>query len=359
MASFWDYISARGLSGAGAPFGVQSPQEDAQNPPGPLDKLVKGMGAAAWNGFTAPGNALNSTPDNPVTTSQMIAPAANLASMVTLGAGAAPAEANSVNMGIRAYHGSPYDFDKFDISKIGTGEGAQAYGHGLYFAENPGVAKAYKDMLAPGKGADPIDTAQRVLDHFNGDRQAAISELNTRLANLSNTTASSISPFGVQSITQAKQILESGQHIGGRMYEVNINADPAQFLDWDKPIGQQAQSLLTPERLAQMNQFNAKWKQPPVDPAKLTGEDFYSHLSQPVSGQPGNDLLASKQLQGSGVPGIKYLDAGSRAAGDGSRNYVVFNPSIIDILKKWGLAGMAGGGAATLGANTKAPMLNM
>ena len=39
--------------------------------------------------------------------------------------------------GIRAYHGSPYDFEKFDISKIGTGEGAQAYGHGLYFAENP------------------------------------------------------------------------------------------------------------------------------------------------------------------------------------------------------------------------------
>ena len=35
--------------------------------------------------------------------------------------------------GIRAYHGSPYDFPAFDISKIGTGEGAQAYGHGLYF----------------------------------------------------------------------------------------------------------------------------------------------------------------------------------------------------------------------------------
>src|SRR6185312_26485 len=38
--------------------------------------------------------------------------------------------------GIRAFHGSPYAFDKFDLSKIGTGEGAQAYGHGLYFAQN-------------------------------------------------------------------------------------------------------------------------------------------------------------------------------------------------------------------------------
>src|SRR3990167_5273654 len=50
--------------------------------------------------------------------------------------------------GIRAYHGSPHDFDKFDMSRIGTGEGAQAYGHGLYFAENPRVAKQYRDDLA-------------------------------------------------------------------------------------------------------------------------------------------------------------------------------------------------------------------
>ena len=46
---------------------------------------------------------------------------------------------------ITAYHGSPHDFDRFDLSKIGTGEGAQAYGHGLYFAENEGVAKGYRD----------------------------------------------------------------------------------------------------------------------------------------------------------------------------------------------------------------------
>jgi len=42
--------------------------------------------------------------------------------------------------GIKAYHSSPHDFDRFDLSKIGTGEGAQVYGHGLYFAENPKVS---------------------------------------------------------------------------------------------------------------------------------------------------------------------------------------------------------------------------
>ena len=41
------------------------------------------------------------------------------------------------------WHGSPHKFDKFDSSKIGTGEGAQAYGHGLYLAESPDVARTY------------------------------------------------------------------------------------------------------------------------------------------------------------------------------------------------------------------------
>ncbi|MEB3269991.1 MAG: hypothetical protein VKJ09_15730, partial [Leptolyngbya sp.] len=48
---------------------------------------------------------------------------------------------------LRLFHGSPHDFDRFDMSKIGTGEGAQAYGHGLYFAESPDVARAYRDTI--------------------------------------------------------------------------------------------------------------------------------------------------------------------------------------------------------------------
>ena len=42
--------------------------------------------------------------------------------------------------GIHVYHSSPHDFDKFDLAKIGTGEGAQMYGHGIYAAENPAVS---------------------------------------------------------------------------------------------------------------------------------------------------------------------------------------------------------------------------
>ena len=58
-----------------------------------------------------------------------------------------PAEkkaAEAAEKAIIAYHGSPHSFDKFDISKIGTGEGAQAFGHGLYFAEAEPVAQSYR-----------------------------------------------------------------------------------------------------------------------------------------------------------------------------------------------------------------------
>jgi len=59
-----------------------------------------------------------------------------------------PGGAGGFGSRIRAYHGSPHNFERFDLSKIGTGEGAQVYGHGLYFAENPAVAEDYKQSLS-------------------------------------------------------------------------------------------------------------------------------------------------------------------------------------------------------------------
>ena len=47
-----------------------------------------------------------------------------------------------------AWHGSPHDFDRFDLGAIGTGEGAQVHGWGLYFAANREVSEGYKDFLS-------------------------------------------------------------------------------------------------------------------------------------------------------------------------------------------------------------------
>lgn len=47
-----------------------------------------------------------------------------------------------------AYHGSPHEFDRFSLDHIGSGEGAQVYGWGLYFAGRREVAEYYKRTLA-------------------------------------------------------------------------------------------------------------------------------------------------------------------------------------------------------------------
>jgi len=46
-----------------------------------------------------------------------------------------------------------------------------------------------------------------------------------------------------------------------------------------------------------------------------------------------DDERASMWLLEQGIPGIKYYDAGSRAAGEGTRNFVLFDPEIAKILK--------------------------
>lgn len=50
-------------------------------------------------------------------------------------------------VGMMAYHGTPHNIvGKFDASKIGSGEGGQAYGYGMYFAQNPKVSTEYAKM---------------------------------------------------------------------------------------------------------------------------------------------------------------------------------------------------------------------
>lgn len=46
-----------------------------------------------------------------------------------------------------AWHGTPHDFREFLLEMIGTGEGAQTHGWGLYFAQNREVSEWYKDVL--------------------------------------------------------------------------------------------------------------------------------------------------------------------------------------------------------------------
>jgi hypothetical protein len=83
------------------------------------------------------------------------------------------------------------------------------------------------------------------------------------------------------------------------------------------------------------------------------GRDVHSTLTR---GEYRPDLMASNEgsaaatqaLQEAGIPGIRYLDAGSRGAGEGTHNVVVFDPANMEIIRRYGLAGLMGGGAAAL-----------
>lgn len=57
-------------------------------------------------------------------------------------------EINSQQFDQTAYHGSPHMFEKFDLGAIGTGEGAQAHGWGLYFAKDKKTAELYRERLS-------------------------------------------------------------------------------------------------------------------------------------------------------------------------------------------------------------------
>jgi hypothetical protein len=223
--------------------------------------------------------------------------------------------------GITAYHGSPHDFDKFDLSKIGTGEGAQAYGHGLYFAEAEPVAKKYRDRLSSG---DAVNQFARKLanDYTQEYGSGAVDALKADLARLPSDT------YSAPHIREAINLIENGQSLAGRMYEVRINAEPEQFLDWDKPLGQQSPHIrdsLAPFGLSDdAKSFNI-----------LQGIAEDLRVKNRIAPDRDLGVQVSDVLRDSGLPGIRYLDQGSRAAGEGSRNYVVFDDDLVEILRKY------------------------
>lgn len=129
------------------------------------------------------------------------------------------------------------------------------------------------------------------------------------------------------------------------MYQVKINASPEDFLDWDLPLSQQSEKVR--DTVLSMVPENDRY------PNSLQGKDAVLSLQ---ASQPGKFLDRSEvspMLREAGIPGIKYLDQMSRAAGDGSRNYVVFDDSLIEILKKYGLAGGVLGSSSLFDFNTE------
>jgi hypothetical protein len=256
--------------------------------------------------------------------------------------------------GIKAFHGSPHDFDKFDLSKIGTGEGAQAYGHGLYFAENPQVAQLYRDHLAKstldfgGQRVAPAELSELLWKRSGNNSPEflrgvmdAVHEM-TATGNVPTAPADLARWIGYGPMPQregyafAAGELKKAKTSAGRMYEVDINTTPDRLLDWDKPVSEQPLAIKAANAVLEPAMLEGGWMPKAVSDIVRPSSYMSRYKSEELP----------QVLRNVGVDGVRYLDAGSRGAGDGSRNLVIFDADLINILRKYGiLAPLMGAGA--------------
>jgi hypothetical protein len=110
------------------------------------------------------------------------------------------------------------------------------------------------------------------------------------------------------------------------LYKVDLPDEAiAKMLDYDKPLSQQAPEVLDAMRkVAGVGRYmnlggTRQFIEPP--PAWMTGGAAYARVGRLLDQ---GDAAASDALRQAGIPGIRYLDGGSRTAGQGSSNYVVF-----------------------------------
>jgi hypothetical protein len=232
-----------------------------------------------------------------------------------------------------AYHGTPHEVKGgFDLSKVGTGEGAQAYGHGMYFAENPKVAESYKGRTVfneptldkftngPNYYTDSSGKYFKVRDYVKNDKPVEVSsdEYNSKFKEVS------------------KLFNEQNQ---GNLYKVDIpDAYIPTMMDYDKPLGQQSaivkkalnniRKQITPEMKMELG----------GDMNLLFGKDItpVKFLNTMEIIHPEGLGIGEKMLNELGVKGMRYLDATSRDASKGTSNFVVFDPKEVKILEKNG-----------------------
>ena len=247
--------------------------------------------------------------------------------------------------GITALHSSPHDFEQFDISKIGTGEGNQSYGHGLYFSENPSVSGqggSYWNQFWNKMKSGPERNAATALWATKFDRDKSIESLMKEHAY--HTDQAIPGRYGngpeleegsrllADEYKQAADLLKSGAIAGPRTYEVHINAHPDHFLNYDKPLSEQSEHV------------RAAFKGHNEDD---TGREIQRTSKYWFDGpEKDNETLEereSRALQSKGIKGIKYLDSGSRGKdGKPTYNYVVFDHNDVHIKRKYEQGGRVG-----------------
>lgn len=292
-------------------------------------------------------------------------------------------------LGFPAYHGSPHDFDKFSLHKVGTGEGAQAFGFGLYFAGDKALAEHYRHQLTGGgdrglfvdgvpfrefhppprmavamvrveaafRGSPTGTTAQQALKRAieNSEREAdeLQAEIDAGIAAGKFTGEDALEELKLVADARREAVLLrsvdpstlSFKHLG-QTYKVEI-PEPEELLDYDKPLTEQPPGVLAKLLKSGLLEITPKHRYAftggvDIGPeGTVTGKAFYGALIQAHSVTITTDLdvrsaaeWASKKLLQAGIPGMRYLDRASRGKGDGFHNYVIWDDQRIEVKEK-------------------------
>lgn len=247
-----------------------------------------------------------------------------------------------------AYHGTPHKFeDGFSTERIGTGEGNQAFGWGLYFAGKKEVAEFYRDSLSAKwrSGEDINWNGKNVTEHYEAaDKKNQYgrlmvlegimlhqpkSEIITRM----NDAIADGDTQAVDGLAYLKTLpKEAFAETDGRLFSVEIPED-SDLLDFDKPLAKQSANVKAILKgtglLKEFKENLSDFASPQNSRGQSKGTNLYSYLSWKLGG----DKAASLKLAELGIPGHRY-PAGTIANVSGKgHNYVIYDDTKVKVLE--------------------------
>ncbi|MDX9893911.1 MAG: PLxRFG domain-containing protein [Desulfofustis sp.] len=267
-----------------------------------------------------------------------------------------------------AWHGSPHDFDEFRMSAVGTGEGNQAYGHGLYFASKRDVAEYYRGTLSAkkdGAARGTLETAfpgrlfsdKEVLEIRRAGRMTEEDSPAKVEARRAQYRLASIRDLDLDVLSSV--VGQISDNLKGRLYAVELAPQEDDYLLWDRPLSEQSEKVKAAlekagyshpqiERReyedvfsdifgekAEINSYQEALAQGFSEKEAMFASLFGSSLYGKLEDKLGSDRAASEYLHSLGIRGIKYLDGTSRSKGEGAYNYVILDESDIEITAKY------------------------
>ena len=227
----------------------------------------------------------------------------------------------------RVYHGSGAEFDHFDHSHMGEGEGAQAYGWGTYVTEVRGIGEGYAIRSKNG-----ISMSREEWSLKRSELESNIYRAKEQLPFLKGEYKAEVE---AQISEWEEQLKDYEPH--NYLYTVEIPDDNGGiYLDWNGPVPAETIDRIT-EYLREKygdEVVNGRWLSNPllsskgVDVSARNGAAIYRQLERTL----GSDKKASQLLSSLGYAGIKY-PAEFRSGGrkDDAKNYVIFNENDAEI----------------------------